>query len=974
MAVRGETIGVAYVKIHADGHDLGPEVRKELQGLDDDVSAAGGRHSEAYIKEWNKRMSQKDIGKSLRDSLEKGIAKSDVATAYFKSRDWERFRGLLRKRFGEEGEAAADSLVTEFRHNLSGIDDAVEGIMPRIEQMRRDIEASARDMDLGHYVVTIDVDQDEKEIDRVVRNIDKVGESAQKLERSKTGGFWRELRTGAQLSGRDINLFSGHIDRFSEKFARAFGRGSRNDFINFFGSFMALPLRAIGGIVKLGESFGGFIDKFRQAEGVAQKIGTIIPTLGRLGIAAAGAVAVISFVIGPVISFVASLAGAVIALAGSISFALVGALGALAGALLPVVFGLGVATLGITKMDNATKKLVTDSLRPLGAELDRLGQKAARGMFSNIEEQARKFGSAMRIAEPLVEKVGVALSHVRDSCARAFSGPEYRAFINSMTSFLPHAVESLGDSFANLSTGLMGMFRSLTPLTDRFLNWLNNTTKSFSDWANSARGQRSLTDFFDRAGDAAATLWDLIKNVGRDIGLLFNFGEPEGTKMIQDLADKFREWGDWMAAHPDQVKKWFGDAADTARRVGEVVDGLLKLFDELDNPKNRKIVEDTLGAIAVSLRIIRFLLETTNPEKWAEAISGAFESVKKAAGNVRDRVVGVFSGIGSKIGAAFGGIRERASRAFNALRDKARDIVDRIVNFFQRLPGRIVAFIQRLPGMVDRIMNRLAFIAGFVVGRIVKFFRDLPGKIGNALSRLAGIVRGKFNDAVNRVPPLVERIRSFFQQLPGKIGRALASLPGIIRSKFQEAASRIPGIVSNIVGAFRGLAGRIAGAIGSVWGAISSRFQAIPANARAVAGGIVSAFAGLGSRIMSAIGSINIGSLISWPAGKLGQLARGFVAGSSAAGGIYVGPQVRLIGEAGPEAVVPLNRPLGMVDPAVRALSALAQGMTPPAMASGGVAGAQRIVEVGGIHIVTPTTDPAAVAQETVNRLVAVGY
>jgi 2C-methyl-D-erythritol 2,4-cyclodiphosphate synthase len=48
----------------------------------------------------------------------------------------------------------------------------------------------------------------------------------------------------------------------------------------------------------------------------------------------------------------------------------------------------------------------------------------------------------------------------------------------------------------------------------------------------------------------------------------------------------------------------------------------------------------------------------------------------------------------------------------------------------------------------------------------------------------------------------------------------------------------------------------------------------------------------------------------------------------TAVGGVFNSAAVRLIGEAGPEAVVPLNRPLSQVDPSVRWLSAYAQGKT----------------------------------------------
>jgi hypothetical protein len=80
-----------------------------------------------------------------------------------------------------------------------------------------------------------------------------------------------------------------------------------------------------------------------------------------------------------------------------------------------------------------------------------------------------------------------------------------------------------------------------------------------------------------------------------------------------------------------------------------------------------------------------------------------------------------------------------------------------------------------------------------------------------------------------------------------------------------------------------------------------------------------------------------------------------------------------MIGEAGPEAVVPLNRPLSMVDPAVRWLSAIAQGKGPIPMASGGIVGANRTINVEQ-NIYSPQTDSRAVASEVVNHLVAVGY
>lgn len=93
--------------------------------------------------------------------------------------------------------------------------------------------------------------------------------------------------------------------------------------------------------------------------------------------------------------------------------------------------------------------------------------------------------------------------------------------------------------------------------------------------------------------------------------------------------------------------------------------------------------------------------------------------------------------------------------------------------------------------------------------------------------------------------------------------------------------------------------------------------------------------------------------------GNGGGNGRGF-----ASGGIVSGAAYRLTGEAGPEAIVPLNRPLSMVDPAVRQLSAFAQGL------GGAGGGASKIVNVeAGAVVVQGALDPVATANETVNRM-----
>jgi hypothetical protein len=98
----------------------------------------------------------------------------------------------------------------------------------------------------------------------------------------------------------------------------------------------------------------------------------------------------------------------------------------------------------------------------------------------------------------------------------------------------------------------------------------------------------------------------------------------------------------------------------------------------------------------------------------------------------------------------------------------------------------------------------------------------------------------------------------------------------------------------------------------------------------------------------------------------------------AASGGILDSPTfVRrnvIAGEAGREAIVPLDRPLSQVDPSVRALAAVAQGMDrvtrlgAGSVISGG-GGSSVLVESGAINVIVPNSDPANVAEAVLDRL-----
>lgn len=93
----------------------------------------------------------------------------------------------------------------------------------------------------------------------------------------------------------------------------------------------------------------------------------------------------------------------------------------------------------------------------------------------------------------------------------------------------------------------------------------------------------------------------------------------------------------------------------------------------------------------------------------------------------------------------------------------------------------------------------------------------------------------------------------------------------------------------------------------------------------------------------------------------------GAVFPKTAVGGTFHGAQIREIAEDGPEAVVPLNRPLAQVDPSVRMLSAFAQGLLPTATTSEGTG--RQVTFMAGAIVVQGADDPRRAAIEVANEI-----
>ncbi|MFJ4627200.1 hypothetical protein [Streptomyces sp. NPDC088847] len=358
---------------------------------------------------------------------------------------------------------------------------------------------------------------------------------------------------------------------------------------------------------------------------------------------------------------------------------------------------------------------------------------------------------------------------------------------------------------------------------------------------------------------------------------------------------------------------------------------------------------------------------------------GAFETAKSAVSTGVDAVVTFFTGLPGKISGGLSSlgssIADFFTSAFTTVSTAVQTGITAVVDFFTALPGQIVAALLALPGLlVDAFTSAVAFaIIGLltVIAGIVFVFTELPGKIYDALVSLGTFLisafTAGFNLAVVTVRGWIDSTVAFFEALPGKIYDALVSLgtflisafttgfnlavvtvrgwinstvaffkalPGKVldalsslgssllrffTTAFNSAKTSVTNGITAVVGFFRGLPGKVASVLTALPGKISSAFTSAASSAkRAVSNlisGIVNLFSSLGSKIVSAMGNIGA-QIVSKVKSGLPSSVRKYL--PFAKGGIVYGPTHALIGEAGPEVVIPLTKPKRAMDLAAR--------------------------------------------------------
>lgn len=624
-------------------------------------------------------------------------------------------------------------------------------------------------------------------------------------------------------------------------------------------------------------------------------------------------------------------------------------------------------------------KGLTDKSRGLGSALQRLSG-LWRGLSRNTQVWAVIIGSLIAGLPAMAALTsalsgGLVILATTLLAAAAGAGVAVAAFIGLYDETLTlsagalaskDAFTALGDTFKSLQGDITnaffgGMADSINAVTSA-VTTLSPVITAFAQTAGEQLGRvfealsseraigffRALFDEVDGLGPILESLTTAAIQFGHAIGDVIVASLPFAQQFAGWLAQIATEFANWTAQNPGVLEQFFQTAATILPAVAEAVAELGAQFASLVTPA---VINDTVNLLTGLSEGLQFIFDLAaiiggldifgNLIAAFSAVSALFhplaEGLTQVATVIGDLLfakaslmVPLFAAIGALLGPLatnFGSLAEQIGTALLPLVDALLPLFEALVPIFaaagetlaligQTVATLVLPILIPLIDLVAQVAQELTPLVEELLPLFITLF-DASAVALQALSPILLVVAQIIGAVLTQAVTILIGILRVVTTIIIGVSQALNSV-------LAPALKSVQGVVTEFGNFWRDVWNQASQGFTNFGNVVSDVFSN-------VIGWIQDAMSWIGS-LISAISRLDFGAIGNLFGGGAGGGGGG---GGLAAGGVLYGPRRILAGEAGPEAIVPLDRPLRLVDPSVRALSAIAQGLTP--MASGGI-------------------------------------
>ncbi|HAR3274160.1 TPA: hypothetical protein I0802_000440 [Staphylococcus aureus] len=237
------------------------------------------------------------------------------------------------------------------------------------------------------------------------------------------------------------------------------------------------------------------------------------------------------------------LTGGVLVLGGAVAIAGAGfvAFGAMA---ISAIKMLNDGTLQASSATNEYKKAL-DGVKSAWTDIIKQNQSA---IFTTLTNGLNTVKTAMQSLQPFFSGISRGMEEASQSVLKwAENSSVASRFFNMMNTTGVSVFNKLLSAAGGFGDGLVNVFTQLAPLFQWSADWLDRLGQSFSNWANSAAGENSITRFIEYTKTNLPIIGNIFKNVFVGINNLMNAFSGSSTGIFQSLEQmtaKFREWSE----------------------------------------------------------------------------------------------------------------------------------------------------------------------------------------------------------------------------------------------------------------------------------------------------------------------------------------------------------------------------------------------------------------------------------------------
>lgn len=752
MAENGLSLNKIMKGLQVSGPRGGNKGTLALPGvMNDQALAAAAKDEKAYTalvaKEFRAR--QKEFEKTWAEGqkLRQQAAKEQAADDKKQMEGAIRVFEIKRKYLAETAARELDD--SNFRKYTKAAQTHVDGLKfkPKTDpKALRELENDMRDFFEKSSAINLKLKGDipERERARLKASLEamsaKIKVRVQEVREPASGG----------VSGNDRG------SRLGDRVGRMFGAGSRNNGLNLIGKTMGNIVNAASKVTSAGATmFKTFTDGFANAgeganffqklmsgvaasgQSAATGIGKYIATLVEAGpagaIAFAVALAAAALAASVLVSVLSALAAIVVALAATIASALVGSVIVLGGALSAAAAAGGLLAVAFLTMNDAQKKALKTSFKPLLGELRGIGQLVLKDLVPAFKSWADNISAALTLIAPLAKVMGPALADMGTLLTAALSGPGFQQFYDALGTYLPGIVRNMTVALGGFMNGMGSFFAAIMPFVSKFAQYLSDVATRFANWAASTKGKNAIVNFTERALTSLKSLWGFAKQFfGFITDLLFSpDAQDAGNTMFDKLANSFESFRSAVetATKNGNLKKWFEDAAKFGESLGHVVSVLAGVFQFLDSSGVLKAVTFALNHFGT---IMIWLSGPIGWGIWAMTrlisvlgITGdSFNGLKTIVGDVAGFVVDSMGAFLSSVLSGVGGVLNILSHV-PGLKKKFKEAADNVNGLRDSINTKLKGASESAYGWGEKVPDKF--------GKGVKSGKGKVAKSGDAV-------------------------------------------------------------------------------------------------------------------------------------------------------------------------------------------------------------------------------------------------